>query len=272
MGPPGPPPPRRTVSGATLLLTIMIGVLVIALIMAFFAFRAGGSSAAPPAGSESPVPQPTQPSAGPSEPTAEPSSSAPQTGVDPLINGWQVVGHQERGVVYEVPAQESHHWTVHSPTLISGFEDENGQPLVAFSGTAAYAYEFCGQGSERAATGTQGAGEPVDTAEFAPQVAELWAHSRYDSDTAEAQVTVGEPQPFEQHGLTGHYVTAEATVQEGTDCDPPTGVVHVVSFIAPDNEDDVYNFVLYADTGVDDALDPGVIEDIIGTLRPREDA
>jgi hypothetical protein len=192
---------------------------------------------------------------------------------EPVIDGWQGVRNSKRPIAYDVPPD----WIALSPDVHVGFEEPDPDasfgyaPRVIMSGAAEYGRRRCGGDSwPRARVGTSGMGEVVDTAKGAKVMAIEWAEAAYDSDDGDdAQLDVGDPEPFEAHGLRGHLVRVDV-VPGPDDCAPEHAHVRVASVHVP-SEDDVYNLILYAPTSGDDVVDARTIDTIFSSLRLHQE-
>lgn len=194
--------------------------------------------------------------------------------VSATVEGWQGVAAERRPLEYDVPSD----WIVEGPGMMHGFEEEDPDapfgysPRVTMSGVSYFpsredGCEETGPGSGK--VGTSGMGEMVDTAGGAESVAMEWAEAAYEHDDGAPELSAAEVNPFEANGLEGHIATVDV-VPSAADCYPDTARVSVASVEFPE-ENDVYNFVLYADTSGSVAPEPDDIETILTTLRPQDD-
>ncbi|NEE03103.1 hypothetical protein [Phytoactinopolyspora halotolerans] len=160
----------------------------------------------------------------------------------------QEVVAERRPLAYDVPG----HWTVESPGVITGFEEEDPdapfgyRPTVGMSSVASYGERGGDCTLAPAKAGTNGMGEAgFDTEAAAQGVAVMWAEAAYGDGDDKPECQLSGPEPFEANGLSGHYVEAEVTPVPH-ECHPEDALVRVASFDSPDG-DDVYNLIIYAD-------------------------
>ncbi|QVQ51216.1 hypothetical protein J4H86_20675 [Spiractinospora alimapuensis] len=193
--------------------------------------------------------------------------------VSATIEGWQGVAAQRRPLEYDVPSD----WIIESPGMLHGFEEEDPDapfgysPRVTMSGVSYFpsredGCEETGPGSGK--VGSSGMGEMVDTASGAEAMATEWAEAAYEHDDGAPQLSAAEVSPFEANGLEGHIATVDV-VPSAADCYPESAQVNVASVEFPD-ENDVYNFILYADTSGSVAPEADDVETILTTLRPQD--
>ncbi|GAA1761306.1 hypothetical protein [Streptomonospora arabica] len=210
----------------------------------------GGSGTASPSPKESPVT------------IATPDSDDLRAVTAELTPGWQGVEVEERGIAYDVPEA----WFVESPDLVSGFTDDGqgvGMGGSAVSGARegpCYSYP-----PAPGRAGIAAVGQVADTAQTAAETADTWAGLAYSNEEGRAEVSATEPVPFAANGLVGHQVTVEVQAPE-FDCYPTQAVLRVVSFLSPAG-DDVFNFIVFADTA--GPLAPEVdLDTMTASLRP----
>ncbi|MDA0562763.1 hypothetical protein LG943_00180 [Streptomonospora sp. S1-112] len=275
--PPGPPPASyrqgqgRGVAAAVLSVAavLVVGIVVLTVVMLRGALPSGladlpGAGGAPaPSASASPSPTPVE--------LSTPTADAPEALTDATVANWKGVAVPDYGIAYDVPQA----WFAADPGVITGFEEPDPDapfgysPTVAMSGVAEFGARQgpChtyppGPGT----SGISGEGEPADTAQTAPRVAEAWAVAAYGNDNGDPEVSLGEAVPFAANGLTGHQVTATVKVPE-FECYPGEAQVRAVSFAAPQGGD-VYHFVVYADASGDEGPNLADVDTMVSTLRP----
>ncbi|MDT0446606.1 hypothetical protein [Streptomyces johnsoniae] len=269
--PPVPPPGGGGGRRRTVIAVAAVVVLVVAGVLGRV-FVVAGDDGEPEAGGEQ------SPSAEETERPAAPDD--PRQGVveqpDPVVApDWQVQTNEDRNNAFDVPPED---WEIESASTARGYEQEvpgeepTGEMTIGVMAPAVYLNAYCAEAeylSDRAMAGTRGGQGYTGTEEAAAADAERFALAAW-AGTHEAEVEVGEPEPFEsEHGLVGHTVTATVTgLPQGEDspCGPPAGRVTTVSYLDPDN--DLATWVLVADVGVPEALDEETIGQIMNSLRP----
>ncbi|RCV52306.1 hypothetical protein [Marinitenerispora sediminis] len=262
----GAPAPNRPGNGGlspimiAVLAIVLVAVLIIAVAVVAITLRRDAEQAAP-APVESSAPQERE------EAPPEPSTAASPTdlpGRPPLHEGWQVAHAVKWGLVYDIPADDG--WEFDGPEYIRGYEDDDGTPVIAMSGTSTYRDEPCETWGSRADLGAQGVSDSDDTAGMAEAVALNWAGHAFETDEGAPETSVRSVEEFSRNGLEGHHAVIDVGVrQEDTRCQPPSGVVHALA--APHGDGGVRVFVIVADTGIEGAADADTVDGIVATLR-----
>jgi hypothetical protein len=213
---------------------------------------AASSSSATATASTSSRSAPSQSASG----TAQPSPT-------PKIAGWQAVSTQ-RGLTYDVPSN----WKVLTPDTIIGFEDPQGKPLVFMKGAADYKEGYCTahKGNSLSGSGVTGSNER-DLAKSAAGAAQSWASAAYMTDDGkQPTVTLSQPEPVTVSGVQAMHVTANVKLTPKTDCDPPSGVVHIVALPSSDGQGSVL-FISYANREVPNVSTDQDLAQTISSLR-----
>jgi hypothetical protein len=199
-------------------------------------------------------------------------SSAPATGTaqsslpQPKIAGWQVVSTQ-RGLAYDVPSN----WKVLPPDTITGFADPQGKPLGSMKGAARYGEGYCTthKANSLSGSGMTGSNER-DLAKSAAAAAQSWASAGYTTDDGtQPTVTPSQPEPVTVSGVQAMHVTANVKLTPKNDCDPPTGVVHIVALPSSDGQGSVL-FISYANRGVPNVSSDQDLAQMISSLRANK--
>ncbi|MFC5723400.1 hypothetical protein ACFP1Z_24870 [Streptomyces gamaensis] len=218
------------------------------------------SNPAPQAAGSSPA-APSSPaaSAGPDAPLDNPRTGGD---VKPVIDGWKAVINPKRHDAFDVPAD----WTVESPTLMIGFEDDKGKGLVGMTGPSRFKKGYCQKNGELAAAGTKGAQGAKSEADAAEVEALNWVFAGFDQKKT-GKFDTTKSQPFKSdYGITGYSASATVTGVKKTDKCTTDGKAFAVTY--KDTQGDLATWVLYAAKGVNDELPDETIKKIMSSLRP----
>lgn len=212
-------------------------------------------------------------------PTSAPASSAPPSTaassaasesdikVDAITPGWQGVLSPKENVAYDVPKD----WTVESPGMLSGFEDESG-PRTIMHGISTYLDEACEdvRGSSRGKAGFMTAGD-IDPDRGARAAVILWGEAAAELPEQSGEV---EPSPSRDVKIAGGEITAKMSsavveLPKDQDCPAPRLKITAVAF-KPAGNGDTALFILHSDVGVKHELSDDVAKKIIASLRPHQ--
>ncbi|MGK5627502.1 hypothetical protein [Streptomyces sp. URMC 123] len=200
---------------------------------------------------------------------------APAAEVKPVVQGWQAVTNQKRGVAFDVPPE----WKVLGSGYSWSIADENKKddkalfptPLLTMSGPAVYKEKYCSvpesKGSYSVATvGAKGAQGAKGTAEAAKIESGNWAFGAFDQQKS-GKFDVGESKPFTTtHGISGHVsMTTVTGVKKRNKCETD-GKAYAVSYKAPSG--DLATWILTSVKGTPEEVPDETIQKIMSTLRP----
>lgn len=179
--------------------------------------------------------------------------------------GWSTVT-TPRGLAYDVPPD----WTVEGCTTVVGWEKPcpDGPfgycPVRVLKGAATMPSRACPKSSS-ALSGTTVVTDLTDVTESATLEAKF-ATKIFTSDKgAVPSVSLGAPRNLTVSGAPAAQVVATVTgIQDN--CAGNSAVYSVVSTTVPGQSGTV-NFIVDLEQGADGAVDPGVIDQIVGTLR-----
>ncbi|MDO3239942.1 hypothetical protein P5W04_07420 [Mycobacteroides abscessus subsp. abscessus] len=200
------------------------------------------------------------PKAAPAECEGRTAASGPQTPA-----GWSTVT-TPRGLAYDVPAD----WTVEECSTIVGWEKPCADgpfgycPVRVLKGAATMPSRACPKSSS-AISGVTVVTDLTDVTESATLEAKF-ATKIFTSDKgAVPSVSLGAPRNLTVSGAPATQVVATVTgIQDN--CAGTSAVYSVVSTTVPGQPGTV-NFIIDLEQGADGAADPGVVDQIVGTLR-----
>lgn len=180
-------------------------------------------------------------------------------------DGWSTVT-TPRGLAYDVPAD----WTVEECNTGVGWEKPcpDGPfgycPVRLMKGAASMPNKLCPKGSS-AITGVATISDATDVNESATLDAKL-ATKIFTSDNGVVpSVSLGAPRSLTVSGAPAAQVVATVTgIQD--ECTGSSALYSVVSTTVPGQPGTV-NFIIDLEQGFDGAADPGVIDQIVRTLR-----
>ncbi|WP_435130731.1 hypothetical protein [Actinacidiphila sp. bgisy144] len=279
-GPGGPGlPPEKDNRRLTIAIAITASLAVIAAVAVGAVYLTGDH------GKKDDAKGPATPTATtPAKPTATPSPTDTSTGgaddndnprnggteIKAVIPGWQVVRRDQRNVAFDVPPG----WTVDSEGMSVGFSNDKGDPEVIMSAPAYYKHAWCKSSdgeADRAAVGTKGGSGAKSLKDAADNEAEAWAYWAYQVKGKGTFSKAQDSKAFSNsYGITGWQAEATATnVVKANKCEPPSGVAYTVAWTDPSQTKPTpVVWVLYADTGVSDALTKATVDKIKSTIRP----
>jgi hypothetical protein len=209
--------------------------------------------------------------------SAEPGKSAtpennPRGGGEEkaTIKGWKVDINPKWGVAFDVPAD----WEVKSPSYITGFEDEKGEPLIVMSAPAVLKEEWCTADEDKdgrtestslAATGVKGANGAKDTDEVAIAQSTNWVYGGY-TQPDEKSLSHDKPKPYTTtSGIKGSYTWARSKNTPAKGKCATDG--KAISFGFKNSKGDFVSWTLYGATGVDEEVSEDTIMKILSTVR-----
>jgi hypothetical protein len=213
--------------------------------------------------------------------SAEPGKSAtaennPRGGEEEkaTIKGWKVDINPKWGVAFDVPAD----WEVKSPSYISGFEDEKGEPLIVMSAPAVLKEKWCTADEDKdgrtestslAATGVKGANGAKDTDEVAIAQSTNWVYGGY-TQPDEKSVSHDKPKPYTTtSGIKGSYTWARSKNTPAKGKCATDG--KAISFGFKNSKGDFVSWTFYGATGVDEEVPEDTIMKILSTVRLHGD-
>ena len=280
-GPDGGPQPPKDRRNLTIGIAITAAVAVIAAVVVGTVYFTGGKKNNDAKDSSPSPTAPRKPTTAPPATTAAPGASGgdstdnPRGGADsvdvkPVVPGWKVVRRGQRNVAFDVPPD----WTVDSEGMSVGFEDDKGNPTAIMSAPAYYKHEWCKppEGTaDRAAVGTKGGSGAKSLRSAAEAEAMGWAYWAYQDHGKGTFSKAQNSKAFSNtHGITGWQAQATASnVPKANKCTPPGGIAYTVAWLDPAQKTPTpVVWVLYADTGVSDALSQSIVDRIKSTIRP----
>ncbi|WP_338930934.1 hypothetical protein WEB32_05515 [Streptomyces netropsis] len=264
-GAPGGPQSPRDNRKRTTMIAIGAAVAVVAAAVVTGVVVLKDDDEQPAAKGGDPKPASSAPAApaSPSQSAAAPDDN-PRDGEEtkPVIDGWKVVVNGKRHNAFDVPAD----WTVRSPTMSTGFEDEDGKPLVTMSGNAVYKDGECAKNDHRGGAGTKGA-QGAKSEGSAAEIESLnWVFAAFDQKKT-GRFDTTKAKPFKSdHGITGYTASATVTGVKKTDKCVTDGKAFAVTY--KDTSGDLATWILYAGTGFDGELPDDTIKKIMSSLRP----
>ncbi|HTM84833.1 MAG TPA: hypothetical protein VL179_08015 [Mycobacterium sp.] len=181
--------------------------------------------------------------------------------------GWLPVV-SPRGLGYDVPGG----WTVNSCTTLVGWEKPcpDGPfgfcPVRTMSGSASMPNAQCPEGS-RALTGVPGAKGTEDINAAVAQEAQLVADIYTSKNGVVPQVSLSQPRQLTAAGLPAVQIVATVTGIEGDECTGTSALHSMVATNVPGQPGSVL-FVIALEQGYPGAPDPGLIDQLVGTLSP----
>lgn len=254
---PGPPPRRAigpviAVVSVVVLLAVLGGALLVAL-----AVMVGGEGEVVAGDTESG-----------SDITAPltPPLSLDDIKVKPATKGWQGVLSPLDGVAYDVPKKG---WTVESPGVRAGFEDESG-PRTIMRGVSTFHRDACDGQGVRGRAGFMPAGD-VDPARGVEVAAPYWAEAAAElpENSGKVQASPATSVRIADGELTAQMSSSVvSTAHLDSDCPAPLLMVTAVAF-QPTPGGETAMFILFYDLGVDDQLSDRIANKIIASLRPH---
>jgi hypothetical protein len=274
---PAPAPPGRPPAGGrrTVLIAVLavVAVVVTAGVTGFLVLKKDDGKS-PVAGGDS-KPSVSEKS---EKPDTVPPVTNPRAGggdAKPQIAGWKVVTSPTHSTQFDVPPD----WEVASSGLSSGFEDDEGKPLVIFSSPAFYKSTWCSQDTDQngkledsglGAAGTKGGKGAKDTAAGAVNEAGNWVWAAYALHEPKAavkeKVKVSKAEPYTTaSGLAGHVATATATgITKKDKCDTDG---KSIAFTFVNDKGDYTSWVLYSNTGVPGEIPDATVKKILSSVR-----
>jgi len=194
-------------------------------------------------------------------------------GPKPTIPGWKVVVNPKYGTAFDVPPD----WVVDSPTLITGFEDNDGKPLITMSAPAWYKQKWCTSDSDHdgqpddtalAGTGTKGQNGAKDTDTPARNDPAWWVFGGYTDlkDSSKKLLKVGEPKPYTtKAGIKGSVATTYSEgVPKEDKCDSDG---KATTFAFKNSNGDFVSWTFYGAKGVKDEVPDETVQKILSTVR-----
>ncbi|ATL87023.1 MULTISPECIES: hypothetical protein [Streptomyces] len=281
-GPPGAPQPPRDNKKRTATIAIVAAIAVVAAAAITGALVLGkdDSDGGDESKGKDKTPAVTSSAPKSEEPTEDPAGGGadnPRAGGDagdvkPVIPGWKPVVSAKRHNAFDVPPD----WTVESPGLSTGFEDDKGKPLVVMSAPARFKKDYCSvkdkdgytNKSHAAGAGSKGAQGAKSEASAAKIEAENWVFAAFDQhQTGTRKVT--EAKKFTSaHGLKGYTSTATVTGVKKTDKCTTDGKSVTVTYT--DTNGDFATWVLYSVKGTKEEVPESTIKKIMSSLRPMK--
>ncbi|MGX8904911.1 hypothetical protein ACR820_06670 [Streptomyces netropsis] len=266
--PGGPQPPRDNRKRTTMIaIGAAVAVVAAAVVTGVVVLKDDDEQPAAKGGDPKPASSaPAAPSSNPSQGQSTAPDDNPRDGeaVKPVIDGWKVVVNGKRHNAFDVPAD----WTVRSPTMSTGFESEDGKPLVTMSGNAVYKDGECAKNDHRAGAGTKGA-QGAKSEGSAAEIESLnWVFAAFDQKKT-GRFDTTKAKPFKSdHGITGYTASATVTGVKKTDKCVTDGKAFAVTY--KDTSGDLATWILYAGTGFDGELPDDTIKKIMSSLRPLQ--
>ncbi|MDQ0785781.1 hypothetical protein [Streptomyces sp. B3I8] len=186
------------------------------------------------------------------------------------VKGWKVDVNPKWGVAFDVPAD----WEVKSPSYVSGFEDEKGQPYMVMSAPSVLKEEWCTTDEDKdgrtestslAATGVKGANGAKNTDEVAVNTSTNWVYAGY-TQPDEKSISHDEPKPYTTaSGIKGSYTWARSKDTPAKGKCATDG--KAISFGFKNSNDDFVSWTFYGATGVDEEVSEDTIMKILSTVR-----
>ncbi|MBI0294085.1 hypothetical protein JBE04_06185 [Streptomyces sp. PRKS01-29] len=277
-GPPGAPQPPRDNKKRTTTIAIVAAIAVVAAAAITGALVLGKDDS--DGGDESKGKEKTPATSAPAseEPTEDPGGGGadnPRAGGDAtdvkaVIPGWKPVVSPKRHNAFDVPPE----WTVESPGLSTGFEDDKGKPLVVMSAPARYKKDYCSvkdkdgyvNESHAAGAGSKGAQGAKSEASAAKIEAENWVFAAFDQKQTGTRKVTDAKKFKSAHGLKGYTASATVTGVKKTDKCTTDGKSVTVTYT--DTNGDFATWVLYSVKGTKEEVPDSTIKKIMSSLRP----
>ncbi|SDC32113.1 hypothetical protein [Actinokineospora iranica] len=271
---PEPPKPNRTPLIVTLVVVVVVAIGAVTTLLLVNrdsddpAPVAAPSSSAEKTTADRPTATRKPVTSSPRPTTSTTPTDVSQIKVDPVISGWQGVLSPKEGVAYDVPKD----WEVEKPSVIVGFDDNEGKPTAVMHGVSTYKPEACAdvKGSYRGHVGFVSAGT-AEPERAARNGAKLFADAAaLNADGSKAPVTVTDPVPAKvDHGkIDAVSATATLTVNQPGECSSPTVLFTTVAF---KNGANTVLFMMYMDQGTPDALPADIAAQVVSSIRPHKD-
>lgn len=279
-GPPGAPQPPRDNKKRTTTIAIAAAIAVVAAAAITGVLVLGKDDSDGGDESKGKDKTPTAPSSAPAsdKPTDDPAGGGadnPRAGGDAtdvkaVIPGWKPVVSPKRHNAFDVPPE----WTVESPGLSTGFEDDKGKPLVVMSAPARYKKDYCSvkdkdgyvNKSHAAGAGSKGAQGAKNKASAAEVEAENWVFAAFDQDQTGTRKVTEAKKFTSAHGLKGYTASATVTGVKKTDKCSTDGKSVTVTYT--DINGDFATWVLYSVKGTKEEVPDATIKKIMSSLRP----
>ncbi len=280
-GPPGAPQPPRDNKKRTTTIAIVAAIAVVAAAAITGALVLGKDDSDGGDESKGKDKTSTAPSSAPAsdEPTTEdpagggadnPRAGGDATDVKAVIPGWKPVVSPKRHNAFDVPPE----WTVESPGLSTGFEDDKGKPLVVMSAPARYKKDYCSvkdkdgyvNKSHAAGAGSKGAQGAKSEASAAKVEAENWVFAAFDQEQTGTRKVTDAKKFTSAHGLKGYTASATVTGVKKTDKCTTDGKSVTVTYT--DTNGDFATWVLYSVKGTKEEVPDATIKKIMSSLRP----
>ncbi|MGW4098458.1 hypothetical protein [Mycobacterium sp. NPDC004974] len=279
--PPADQPPKR--SRTPLIVGTVAGVVAITLLvgLALWGFNSRGNDTAgiatttSAAATDEPTGTTTAPSSTTSSssaaPAAPPAAPAACEGRVPTATpqtpaGWNPVA-SPRGLNYAVPGN----WEVNACTDMVGWEKPCSDgpfgycPIRTMSGSTSIPNEQCPKGS-RGVTGVPGAKNTPDINEAVQGEAKLVADIYTSKNGVVPSVSLSPPRNFTVGGTPAVQIVATVTGIEGDNCTGTSALHSMVATTVPGQPGSVL-FVVSLEQGYPGAPDPGLIDQLVGTLN-----
>lgn len=273
------PPPNR--DNTPWIIATVAGVLVIAVVVGGLLWKlnfAGDDDTTDTAATNTSAVATDEPSATPSTTTSAAPSAAPPTAAPPCEGkiarasaqtpaGWLPVV-SPRGLGYDVPGG----WTVNSCTTLVGWEKPcpDGPfgfcPVRTMSGSASMPNQQCPEGN-RGVTGVPGAKNTDDINEAVALESQLVADIYTSKNGVVPQVSLSPPRQITAAGAPAVQIVATVTGIEGDECTGTSALHSMVATKVPGQPGSVL-FVIALEQGYPGAPDPGLVDQLVGTLRP----
>ncbi|MCD9144388.1 hypothetical protein [Streptomyces albireticuli] len=273
-----PQPPQPSGRGNRTLLAVVGGVVALAVIGggAFFLLKGGDGKGDPAPSKESAAAQGQDKGQG-DKPAPDAGGSAPPTGDQPMVTGWQTQTSREYKFRYDVPAK-GEQWKLFPQDTMIAYTDEAGKPQITMRDTASFREGGCTSGAnpnaigeagkgQLANVGTMGGDTSLSIQENARNWAGNWGFYAYGGKGNKPKIDVTPAKPWKVNGIDGWTATAKVTVaNRPSQCVPATAIVKSIVEKLPDGS--FHSWVIYADQGVPNALSEAQIDKIMGTVRP----
>ncbi|WP_445516002.1 hypothetical protein [Streptomyces sp. NEAU-174] len=278
-GPPGAPRPPRDNKKRTTTIAIVAAIAVVAAaaITGVLVLGKGDSGGGDESKGKDKTPASTSAPAS-EEPTEDPGGGGadnPRAGGDTtdvkaVIPGWKPVVSPKRHNAFDVPPD----WTIESPGLSTGFEDDKGKPLVVMSAPARYKKDYCSvkdkdgyvDKSHAAGAGSKGAQGAKSEASAAKIEAENWVFAAFDQKQTGTRKVTDAKKFKSAHGLEGYTASATVTGVKKTDKCTTDGKSVTVTYT--DTNGDFATWVLYSVKGTKEEVPDSTIKKIMSSLRP----
>jgi hypothetical protein len=210
-------------------------------------------------------------------PTASDSASGGNPrggdGPKPTIPGWKVVVNPKYGTAFDVPPE----WILDDPGVITGFENEDGKPLITMSAPATYKEKWCtsdddhdGQTEDTslAKVGTKGQNGAKDTDTPARNDPAWWVFGGYtdQKDSDKKLLKIGGPKPYtSKAGIKGSVAsTYSQGVPKKDKCDSDG---KATTFAFKNSKGDYVSWTFYGAKGVKGEVPEATVQKILSTVR-----